>query len=207
MSDRFYSSNESICPLVAMEIHDVKTLNGTIIPETEWQNYFSLHTNGSFTMKKFDTPVDHWQIYMKANNSRIYSSVINQVDFTIRDPFTNITVTRSIVEYIKPKVRFEMTRNSSGFAEDMEFKFPIPKPNETKPIKIQDILFFDPKFMNFDFESQTIIFYQSKTPHDKKNQVLRFSLNDFQGNEKQNYEVNFDINWTIKDKFEEEDEG
>ena len=89
-----------------MEIHDVKTLNGTLIPEKEWENYFSLNTNGSFTLKKFDTPIYHWQIYMKANNSRIYSRVINQVDFTIKDPFTNITVTRSMVEYIKPKIRF-----------------------------------------------------------------------------------------------------
>ena len=56
---RFITSIEE-CPLIAMQIYDVRTLNGTIVPQKEWQQFFELAPNGTFTIKKFDTPVDHW---------------------------------------------------------------------------------------------------------------------------------------------------
>ena len=95
---------------------------------------------------------------MWAKNSKIYSDVVNMIDFTVKDPFTNITVVRQMLEYVKPKVVFDMVHNSSGFAKEQDFKYAIPTVNETKPVKVQDILFFDEKFMSFDFSTQTIIF-------------------------------------------------
>ena len=71
-----------------------------------------------------------------------------------------------MLEYIKPKVVFNMVHNSSGFAQESEFKYQIPFVNDTKLVKVQDILYFDDKFMSFDHESQNIIFHQSKTPQD-----------------------------------------
>ena len=71
LSDRFISEDEAICPVLGMEIFDVKTLNGTLIQKSEWENYFELNFNGSFTVKKFDTPIFHWQIYMIGKNSKI----------------------------------------------------------------------------------------------------------------------------------------
>ena len=97
-----------------------------------------------------------------------------------------------------------MTKNSSDHTEEMEFVFKIPNTKDTEPIRIRDILYFDPRYMNFDYDTQTIIFQQSKIPQDIKQKDLRFSLLDKQGNEKQNYVVDFEINWTIKDDFDEE---
>ena len=51
-----------------------------------------------------------------------------------------------------------MTRNSTGLADEMDFIYPIPISNETKPVKIQDFLYFDPTFMTFDYEKQHVIF-------------------------------------------------
>ena len=61
--------------------------------------------------------------------------------------------------------------------------------------------------MSFDYETQSIIFKQDKTPLDDRSRTLRFSLFDLQGNEKQNYEVKVRVDWTIEDDpIEEEDE-
>ena len=43
-----------------MFIREVRTLNGTLIEEREWQDYFELNKNGTFTIKKLNTPVDQW---------------------------------------------------------------------------------------------------------------------------------------------------
>ena len=97
---------------------------------------------------------------MTANNTKIYSQPYNLVDFTITDPYTNISFNQHRVEYIKPKVYFAMTRNSSGYAEEMDFEYQIQKLNKsgTRPLKESDIMFFDCTFMSFDEDTQTILF-------------------------------------------------
>ena len=165
LSDRFYSSASHICPLDAMQINSVRSPNGTIIPESVWKDYFELDTKGQLTMKKLDTPVGPWQIYVTANNSKIYSNPVPLFDFTVAEPFTEINIDQNIkrVEYLKPKVSFNMVHDSSGFAEEQDFIYEIPSSsqNDTKMVRFQDILYFDEEFMSFDYESQTIIFKQS----------------------------------------------
>ena len=137
-------------------------MNGTIISERDWRDYIELTNDGILTLKKLDTPVYKWQIYLTANNSKIYSDPVNQIEFTVQEPYTLINIDQNIknIEYIKPSVKFNMIHNSSGFAKEHDFTYQIPSlsQNETKMVKVQDILFFDDKFMSYDFESQTIIF-------------------------------------------------
>ena len=83
-----------------------------------------------------------------------------------------------MLEYVKPKVVFNMVHNSSGLAKEEDFKYQIPSVNDTKPVKVHDILFYDWKFMSFDYSTQTIIFHQHKVPIDMKGYTLRFSKYD-----------------------------
>ena len=53
--------------------------------------------------------------------------------------------------------------------------------------------------MSFDFSKQQIIFKQSKFPQDDIPRTVRFSLFDNGGIEKQNYEIDLKVNWSVKD--------
>ena len=79
-------------------------------------------------MKKLDTPVDRWQIFLTANNSKIYSDPVNQIDFSVTSPIIEINFDQNIkrIEYLKPKVNFNMIHNSSKFAEEHDFVYQIP---------------------------------------------------------------------------------
>ena len=57
---------------------------------------------------------------MVGKNSKISSNTINQVDFHIGDPYLNV---QKMIQYIKPKIRFDMVHNSSNIAEEKEFKY------------------------------------------------------------------------------------
>ena len=92
MSGRFLSSAPDICPLDSVQINSVRSPNGTVIPEKIWKEYFELNANGSLTMKKLDTPVGPWKIFVTANNSKIDSEPINLIDFTVTEPYTNINI-------------------------------------------------------------------------------------------------------------------
>ena len=183
---------------MGMFIHEVRTLNGTLIQENEWKNFFQLDSNGSFIINKFDTLVDHWQIYMFARNSKISSDIVNQVDFNIEDPYLNV---QKLIDFIKPRITFNMEHNSTGLANEKEFEFQIPilNMNNTRLVRRKQIQFFDPLFMTFDYDTQTIKFHQSLTPINKKRQKVRFSVYDKNGKEIQNWEVIFEIVWSIKD--------
>ena len=58
---------------------------------------------------------------------------MNTVDLTIEDP--NIFAAK-MIDYIKPRIRYNMEHNSTGFAKEKEFEFQIPKMYEnTKPVR------------------------------------------------------------------------
>ena len=75
---------------------------------------------------------------MYANNSRISSDIVNQVDFTIEDPYLNV---QKLIDYIKPRITFNMEHNSTGFAKEKEFEFQIPilHMNNTKLVRRKEI--------------------------------------------------------------------
>ena len=76
-------------------------------------------------MKKLDTPVERWQIFLTANNSKIYSDPVNQIDFTVTSPIILIDFDQTIkrIDYLKPKINFIMFHNSSGFAKEHDFTY------------------------------------------------------------------------------------
>ena len=49
------------------------------------------------------------------------STTVNQVDLTISDPYTY-----KAIDYIKPRIRYAMEHNSTGYRKEKEFDFQIP---------------------------------------------------------------------------------
>ena len=54
-----------------------------------------------------------------------------------------------------------MEHNSTGFVKEKEFEIQIPilDKNNTKLLSRREIRFFDPEFMTFDYDTQTIVFH------------------------------------------------
>ena len=152
LSDRFISEDSKTCPLSDMRIAKVTTYDGEVV--SNWEDYIELKTNGTFTVKKMDTPITHWQIFIQQRNSRKWSSEVNQIDLTIAEPYKiDLSKLEKQVQQLEPKVNFIIYRNSTGFTKDKQYQYEIPRAaNVEEKINIYQIDGFNPEFMSFDDE-------------------------------------------------------